>query len=38
MSESLETLIDGEGMDLNLSNRQTLVYCAFPDSLQDNSE
>ena len=33
MTKSLETLISGEGNDLNLYNSHTLVYCTFLDKL-----
>ena len=33
MIKFLETLINGEGRDLNLHNNHTLVYCALPDNL-----
>ena len=33
MTKSLETLIRGEGVDLNLHNNLTLAYCAFADDL-----
>ena len=32
MTTSLETLINGEGIDFNLHNNLTL-YCAFPGHL-----
>ena len=34
---SLESLINGKGMDLNVCNLLTLVYCAFPDHLLQQS-
>ena len=34
---SLETLISGEGTDLNLHNNLTLVYCAFPGNFPRRS-